>query len=244
MPIADVQEISLSMDLKGIKLTWLGHATFRIETPAGKTVLIDPWVMGNPKCPESEKNLKKVDVMLCTHGHGDHIGDAVEIARKYNPVVVAIYEVGLWMAAKGAKQVSGMGKGGTQTVGDIKVTMVHATHSAGIEDGKQLIYGGEPCGYVIEFANGVKIYHAGDTNVFSDMQIIRELYAPQIALLPIGDHYTMGPREAAYACRLLQPKAVVPMHWGTFPVLTGTPEALRKLVSDVEVVEMKPGQTI
>jgi L-ascorbate metabolism protein UlaG (beta-lactamase superfamily) len=244
MPIADFQEISLSMDLKGIKLTWLGHATFRIETPAGKTVLIDPWVMGNPKCPDSEKNLKKVDVMLCTHGHGDHIGDAVEIARKYNPVVVAIYEVGLWMEKKGAKQVSGMGKGGTQTVGDIKVTMVHATHSAGIEDGDQVIYGGEPCGYVIEFANGVKIYHAGDTSVFSDMQIIRELYAPQIALLPIGDHYTMGPREAAYACKLLQPKTVIPMHWGTFPVLTGTPDALRKLVSGVEVVEMKPGQTI
>jgi L-ascorbate metabolism protein UlaG (beta-lactamase superfamily) len=138
-----------------------------------------------------------------------------------------------------------MNKGGTQTVGgDVKVTMVHANHSSGAEDGGQIIYAGEPCGYVIEFANGVKIYHAGDTNVFGDMAIIRDLYAPDVALLPIGDHYTMSPREAAYACNLLKPKAVVPMHFGTFPLLTGTPAELKKLVSGVEVVEMKPGETI
>lgn len=232
------------MNLNGIKLTWLGHATFRVETPGGRTILIDPWVMNNPKCPESEKNLKKVDVMLCTHGHGDHIGDAVEIAQSYNPTVIAIYELGLWLEKKGVKNVSGMGKGGTQTVGDIKVTMVHADHSCGIQDGGQIVYGGEACGYVVEFSNRMKIYHAGDTNVFGDMAIIRDLYAPDIALLPIGDHYTMSPREAAYACKLLQPKAVIPMHFGTFPLLTGTPEALRKLVPGVEVLEMKPGQTV
>ena len=110
-----------------------------------------------------------------------------------------------------------MNKGGTQTVGDIKVTMVHADHSCGIQDGDETVYGGEACGYVIEFSNGVKIYHAGDTNVFGDMAIIRELYAPDIAMIPIGDHYTMGPREAAYACNLLKPKTVIPMHFGTFP---------------------------
>jgi L-ascorbate metabolism protein UlaG (beta-lactamase superfamily) len=137
-----------------------------------------------------------------------------------------------------------MGKGGTQTVGDIKVTMVHADHSGGIDIGDQAIYGGEPCGYVVEFAGGLKIYHAGDTAVFGDMQIIREIYGPELAMLPIGDYYTMGPREAAYACKLLRPKAVIPMHWGTFPVLTGRPAELKKLVPDVEVLEMKPGQTI
>ena len=232
------------MKLDGIKLTWLGHSTFRVETPGGKIILIDPWVMGNPMCPANEKKVKKVDVLLCTHGHGDHIGDGVEIAIKHNPMVVGIYELASWMENKGAKRTSPMNKGGTQTVGDIRVTMVHADHSCGIQDGDQLIYGGEACGYVIEFSNGVKIYHAGDTNVFGDMQIIRDLYAPEIAMLPIGDHFTMGTREAAYACKLLKPKTVIPMHFGTFPMLTGKPGDLQKLVPDVEVREMKPGEII
>lgn len=231
------------MDLKGVKLTWLGHATFRIES-GSQTVLVDPWVMGNPLCPEKEKTVKKVDVMLCTHGHFDHIGDAVQIAKQHNPTVVGIFELCAWMEKKGAKKTSPMNKGGTQALGNIKVTMVHADHSCGILDGDQIIYGGEACGFVIEFQNGLKIYHAGDTAVFGDMQIIRELYAPDIALLPIGDHYVMSPREAAYACKLLKPRAVVPMHFGTFPVLTGTPAQLKQLAKDVEVVEMKPGQTM
>lgn len=232
------------MNLNGIKLTWLGHATFRIETPGGKTIFIDPWVMGNPMCPEKEKSVKKVDIMLCTHGHGDHIGDAVEIAKKHDPKVVGIPELCGWLKKKGVKQTAEMNKGGTQIVGDIKVTMVHADHSCGIQDGDELIYGGEACGYVVEFANGAKVYHAGDTNVFGDMQIIRELYQPEIVMIPIGDHYTMGPREAAYACTLLKAKTVIPMHFGTFPVLTGMPSELQKLVPEVEVREMKPGETI
>ena len=232
------------MKLNGIKITWLGHATFRIETPQGKTVLIDPWVSGNPKCPENEKTFSKVDVMLCTHGHGDHIGDAVEIAKKHDPMVVGMPELCGWLESKGVKRVSSMNKGGTQTVGDIKVTMVRAEHSSGIEDGKQMVYGGEAVGYVVDFSNGIKIYHAGDTCVFGDMAIIHDIYAPEICMLPIGDHYTMGPREAAYACKLLKPKTVIPMHFGTFPVLTGTPAELRKLAPDVDVREMKPGETI
>jgi L-ascorbate metabolism protein UlaG (beta-lactamase superfamily) len=232
------------MKLNGIKLTWLGHATFLIDTPGGQTLLVDPWVMGNPKCPEDKKALKKVDIMLCTHGHGDHIGDAVEIAKKHNPKVVGIPELATWLQSKGAKQTLPMNKGGTQAVGDVKVTMVNAEHSSGVQDDDQIVYGGEACGYVIEFENGVKIYHAGDTCVFGDMQIIREIYAPEIALLPIGDHYTMGPREAAYACNLLKPKTVIPMHFGTFPQLTGRPADLQKLVPNIEVLEMKPGQTV
>jgi L-ascorbate metabolism protein UlaG (beta-lactamase superfamily) len=236
-------EFSL-MDLKGIQLTWLGHATFRIVTPGGRTVIIDPWIMNNPACPPSEKRVKHVDVLLCTHGHGDHIGDAVEIIKQHDPQVVGIVELCGWLEKKGAKQILGMNKGGTQKIGDIKVTMVHADHSCGIQDGDQLIYGGEACGYVVEFENGVKIYHAGDTNVFGDMAIIRELYAPEIVMLPIGDHYTMGPREAAYACNLLKPKIVIPMHFGTFPVLTGSPAELHRLAPGVEIVTMRPGVTV
>ena len=234
------------IDMKGVKLTWLGHATFRVDTPAGKTILIDPWVAGNPQCPDELKEFKKIDVMLCTHGHGDHIGDALELAKKHDPVVVGIIELCAWMAKKGVKKVANMNKGGSQEVGDIRVTMVQAVHSSGIEDDGQMVYGGEPCGYVIEFETGLKIYHAGDTAVFGDMHIIRELYSPEIVLLPIGDHYTMGPREAAYACNLLRPRLVIPMHFGTFPVLTGTPQDLRDIVEDlgIQVHEMKPGETL
>ena len=232
------------MNLKGLKLTWLGHATFRAETPGGKTILIDPWVMGNPMCPEQEKQIKKLDVMLCTHGHFDHIGDAVEIAKKFNPKVVGIPELTGWLEKKGVKNTAGMNKGGTQTIDDIRVTMVHADHSCGITDGDEIVYAGEACGYVIEFSNKIKIYHAGDTNVFGDMAIIRRLYKPDIAMIPIGDHYTMSPREAAYACGLLKPKTIIPMHFGTFPVLTGKPSELKRLVKDMDIVEMRPGQTI
>lgn len=232
------------MNLKGLKITWLGHATFRIETPEGKILYIDPWIAGNPACPEKNKTVAHVDVLLCTHGHGDHIADAVDLCQKHQPTAVGIFELATWLEKKGARNVAAMNKGGSFTVADVKITMVHADHSCGILDGDQIIYAGEAVGYVLEFSNGVKIYHAGDTNVFGDMKIIHELYAPEIAMLPIGDRYTMSPREAAYACNLLKPKTVIPMHFGTFPVLTGTPAQLQKLAKGVEVVELTPGVTV
>jgi L-ascorbate metabolism protein UlaG (beta-lactamase superfamily) len=235
------------MNLQGNRLTWLGHSTFRIETAEGKTVYVDPWVMENPLCPQGEKDVKKADLLLCTHGHFDHIADAVKIAKQHKSTVVGIFELCMWTKKKGVETIAPMNKGGTQTVDGVKITMVHADHSCGImEDDGSIVYGGEAVGYVLELPGGVKLYHAGDTAVFGDMAIIRELYAPEIVLLPIGDHFTMGPREAAYACKLLQPKYVIPMHYGTFPPLVGRPVHLRSLlgVGGPEVVEMQAGQTV
>ena len=233
------------MTTHSIHTTWLGHSTFKIEIN-GKTILIDPWVTGNPACPASQKKFKKVDLMLCTHGHQDHIGDAVPIVREHQPKVIGIFELCQWLAKKGAKNISPMNKGGSQTVDGIKITMVHADHSCGIQDDDgSIIYGGEAVGYVLKFPNGTTLYRAGDTNVFGDMAIIRELYAPDYAMLPIGDLFTMSPVEVAYACHLLRPKVVIPMHFGTFPPLTGRPKQLEKMSRDldIEVWEMKPGES-
>lgn len=229
-----------------IQFTWLGHSTFKIESE-GQTTLIDPWVMNNPACPDNLKTFDKIDTMLITHGHPDHIADTVELAKKHSPTVVAILETCSWLEAQGVENTSPMNKGGTQAVNGLNVTMVHANHSNGLtESDGSVVYGGEPAGYIIEFLNGYKIYHAGDTNVFGDMRIISEIYQPNLALLPIGDHFTMGPREAAYAASLLNVSAIIPMHYGTFPVLTGTPEALRELTADqaVEIITLKPGETL
>ena len=230
---------------EGTKITWLGHATFLIET-GGKRILIDPWVMQNPACPDELKDVGNLDGMLITHAHFDHIGDAVEIAKSATPQVVAIPETADWLGKKGVDNLIDMNKGGTVEVAGIKAHMVHAVHSCGITDGDEIIYGGEAAGYVIELENGFKLYHAGDTAVFSDMALIGKLLEPDVAMLPIGDHYTMGPRSAAEAVRLLGVKTVIPMHFGTFPLLTGTPDDLRKEASDVnglEVVDLKPGES-
>ena len=235
------------LDTHGVKITWLGHATFLFRTPGGKNVIVDPWVMGNPICPEDKKKLERIDTMLITHGHFDHIADAVALAREHKPSVVAVYETCAWLESKGVENLLPMNKGGTQRVGDIEVTMVHADHSCGILDDGKILYGGEAVGYVIRFENGLKVYHAGDTNVFGDMRIIGELYSPDIAMLPIGDLFTMSPREAAYACRLLGAKRVVPMHFGTFPPLVGRPNALSDLTRDIpdfQVVTFAPGETM
>ena len=233
---------------RGFALTWLGHNTFKLVTREGKTVLLDPWVEGNPACPKEHRTFERLDVISISHGHGDHMADAVTLAKKFKPVVVCNHEIHVFLKGKGVTGTSPMNKGGTQEAAGLRFTMVHATHSSGIEDAGQVIYGGEACGFVITLEDGTRIYHAGDTGVHADMALIAELYAPDVALLPIGDLFTMGPREAAVAARMLKPKWIVPAHYGTFPALTGGADAfreeLKKQKVSAEMVALEPGQTL
>ena len=229
------------------KFTYLGHATILCELPEGEVVLIDPWVQNNPACPEALKKLDRIDAMLITHAHSDHMGDAVELAKRHKPkTVVANFEICSWLGTKGVENCSGMNLGGCQEVLGMQVTMVRADHSCGISDGDQTLYGGTAAGYIVRLAGGFTFYHAGDTALFSDMQLLGEMYRPELAFLPIGDHFTMDPQQAARACRFLAVRKVIPIHWGTFPVLTGTPEKLEKALGDqgtsCEVIGLKPGE--
>jgi L-ascorbate metabolism protein UlaG (beta-lactamase superfamily) len=230
-----------------VSFTWLGHGTWKVRSARGKEILIDAWVMNNPATPENLKTIDKCDLLMLTHGHFDHVYDALEIARRTKAKIVTNHEIGIWLGAKGidGESIVAGNKGGTFEVEGIKATMVHADHSCGISENGGVIYGGEACGYVIEFENGFTIYFAGDTDVFGDMALIAELNKFDVAFLPIGDFFTMGPERAAKAVKLLGVKTVVPMHFATFPILAGRPSRLQELVgSGVKVLDIKPGDTI
>src|SRR5262245_26847608 len=211
------RELTMSDVLRSFRLTWLGHHTFKLVTRDGRTVLIDPWIENNPACPRELKSFDRIDVMTISHGHDDHMADAITLGKKFGSAVLCNVEIHRFLRRRGLNTTLPMNKGGTQEAAGLRFSMVHAQHSSGIEDGDEIAYGGEACGFVIGLDDGTRIYHAGDTSVFGDMALIRELYAPDIALLPIGDKYTMSPHEAAVAVRLLRPKIVIPCHYGTFP---------------------------
>ena len=232
--------------------TWFGHSCWEVSTPGGKTILLDPW-FGNPSSPRSPTEVSRCDVMLVTHGHDDHFGDALPIASRTRPDWPCIHELGLWLGRNYAHRdtLIGMNKGGTVEVAGLKVTMVRADHSAGdlYAGAEAPLYLGEPVGFVVEVENGFRFYFAGDTDVFSDMRLIGERFRPEVAFLPIGGHFTMDPTAAAMAVEFLGVKHVLPMHYGTFPLLAGTPAELGAALAargldDVEVHAPRPGESV
>jgi L-ascorbate metabolism protein UlaG (beta-lactamase superfamily) len=237
----------------GTTITWYGHSCIRIDTAGGKTVLIDPW-FANPTSPMSADAVERCDLLLVTHGHFDHLGDAVALASRLRPIWPCMHEMSLWLARRlpgGADAAIGMNKGGTVEAAGLRVTMVGADHSAGDWNagGETTLYLGEPAGFVVELEDGYRVYHAGDTQVFGDMALIRDLHRPDLAMLPIGGHFTMDPTAAALAVELLGVKDVVPLHYGTFPILTGTPDQWQAALEargldDVTVHAPAPGGAV
>jgi L-ascorbate metabolism protein UlaG (beta-lactamase superfamily) len=230
--------------MSALSITWYGHATFVIGTPGGRRIVFDPWLTGNPKAPAGAK-IDKADVICVSHGHADHSSDVVTVARATGATVVAVFELANYFQGKGLKEIVGMGVGGTVDLKGLKISMTPAVHTSSIEEDGKVLYVGLATGFVVRLEDDRSIYFAGDTALFGDMRLIRDLHAPEIAFLPIGDHYTMNPAAAALACEMLGVRQVVPMHYGTFPALSGSPDDLKKLVEPrgVDVLVLKPGET-
>lgn len=228
-----------------LAITWFGHSTFLVRTPGGKRVLFDPWLRDNPACPDAMKKPPTTDLVLVSHGHFDHMDDLLAVARESGAPVVGTFELCDWLERKGVANMSPMNKGGSQEIAGLRITMTDARHSSGYIDTGQMVYMGEAAGYVVRLEDGTTLYYSGDTSLFGDMRLIGEMYKPDIAFLPIGDRFTMDPAAAARACEFLGVRQVVPMHWGTFPLLTGTPADLKARVAPrgIEVLELKPGET-
>jgi L-ascorbate metabolism protein UlaG (beta-lactamase superfamily) len=221
-------------------LTWLGHASFRLDTDGGKRIYVDPFPDG-PTFPEAEKSPERADAIYLTHGHGDHISGAAPFQQATGAKVLGMVELCGWLSQNGIPEdaLVAFNKGGTVELDGVRFTMTNAYHSSSAPDGT---YTGEPTGVVMRF-DGTSVYFAGDTCVFGDMALIGRLYAPDVAVLPIGDHFTMGPEEAALALELLGNPRCVPCHWGTFGLLTGTPEKLAEL-TPATVERLQPGDSI
>ena len=239
----------MEQTLGGSRITYLGHATFRFATAGGGQIIIDPFLAENPQTPDDLKHVGQLDTILITHGHFDHFSDVEPLAGQTGAVTVSNFEIFSYLQRQGIENAMPIQKGGTIEVGDLKVTATNAFHSSSIQlDDGTYIYAGEPLGYIIEFESGFRLYHAGDTAVFGDMRLIGELYNPDLALLPIGDQVVMGPFEAAHAARLLGVEHAVPIHYGTFPFLPGTPEQFKEYVSTLapylKVHVMKPGDDL
>jgi len=201
-------------------ITWLGHASFRLVLPDERVVLIDPWLAGNPSCPDALKKPDRCDMIFLTHGHGDHTGDVAELVKAFDPLVVANFELSnLLQARTGSGKFTGMNPGGTFDASGVRVTMTQAFHSSSLDGPEGPVYAGMPNGLVIHVDGLATVYHAGDTDVFGDMAIIAKLWAPKVCILPIGDHFTMGAKGAAMAVGLLKPEAIIPCHYKTFPIL-------------------------
>jgi L-ascorbate metabolism protein UlaG (beta-lactamase superfamily) len=243
LPPADAGAKTGAALFRGLKVTWLGHATFLLTSRQGVRLLLDPFLANNPSCPAESKHIAPVDLILISHGHADHCQDAAAVGRESGATVVASFELAGWLERQGLKHLRPMNIGGRQHVSGVDIVMVPALHSSSAPDGTYL---GPSAGFIIRFPDVPTIYFAGDTGLFGDMRLVRDRYAPAIAFLPIGDRYTMGPEDAAIAAEWLGVRAVVPMHFGTFPELTGTPDELRGHcgIKGIEVIELRPGETI